>query len=173
MKRIKTGLKLIATHAIIAIVEFFLLIPLLGIWENSKIYQWSVGFLFIAIYWFILYADISYTGQNDVKRGRFNKVNGFLIGLVATIPSVIFLVLSFIIKSDINWMEIILRVWLSPYTKLFVHFEQAMPLFSIIVILLLPIVTGISYLDGPRRRKKITDAIEKSDALRHEKSKVD
>ena len=47
-----------------------------------------------------------------------------------------------------------------------------MPGIFIIPILLFILGAGISYMDGSRRRKKILDIIDKSNAMREEKSKV-
>ena len=52
-------------------------------------------------------------------------------------------------------------------------FKDKMPYIAIIPIFILPVLTGLSFLDGPRKRKKILDAIKEADAQRTEKSKVD
>jgi len=169
----KLSLKLIGTHAIISIVEFFLMIPLMGLWKDNEIYQWLVGLLLMFILWFIIYSDISYVGQNELKRDLFWKPKGFIIGLIASIPALILYILAIIIEAKINYAEIVLRLWLAPYTKFFTTFQDKMPYIAIIPIAILPILSGLSYLDGPRRRKKILDVIKESDAQRTEKSKVD
>ena len=169
----KLSLRLIGTHAIMSIVVFFLIIPLMSVWENNAIYQWLVGLVFIAFFWFIIYSDVSYTSQKELKRDMFWKPKGFIIGLIASIPALILYVLSIIIEAKINYADIALRVWLSPYTKIFITFEDQMPYIAIIPIVILPILSGFSYLDGLRRRKKVLDAIKESEALRAEKSKVD
>ncbi|NLN41644.1 MAG: hypothetical protein GX160_06635 [Clostridiales bacterium] len=169
----KLSLKLIGTHAIISIVEFFLMIPLMGLWQDNEIYQWIVGLLLIFILWFIIYSDIVYISQKDIKRDLFWKPKGFLIGLLASIPALILYILAIIIEAKIDYSEIALRIWLAPYTKFFMTFKDKMPYIAIIPIIILPILSGLSYLDGPRRRNRILDAIKESDAKRAEKSKVD
>lgn len=169
----KLGLKLIGTHAIMSIVEFFLLIPLMGIWENNQLYQWFIGLLLIFIFWLVIYSDISYTSQNDLKRDRFWKPRGFFIGLVASIPAVTLFILTLLINNEPNFIEIALRFWLSPYSKVFISFQNQMPYLALVPIMLFPIISGLSYLDGTRKRKKILDAIKQSDSKRAEKSKVD
>lgn len=169
----KLSLKLIGTHAIISIVEFFLMIPLMGLWKDNEIYQWLVGLLLMFILWFIIYSDISYVGQNELKRDLFWKPKGFIIGLIASIPALILYILAIIIEAKVNYAEIVLRICLAPYTKLFITFQDKMPYIAIIPIAILPILSGLSYLDGQRRRKKILDVIKESDAQRAEKSKVD
>lgn len=168
----KSGLALIGTHAIISIVESFLLLPLAGLWDNS-IYQWVVGLILIFFLWIVVYADMNSKGQNDLKRGVFVKAKGFLVGLVASIPALILYIASIsLVNAEFNYAEVVLRIWLVPYSKFFVTFEELMPHLALIPIILFPIITGISYLDGPRRREKILKAIEQSDAQRAEKSKV-
>lgn len=174
----KLGLKLIGTHAIMSIVEFFLMIPLMGLWENNQIYQWAIGLIFILIFWLIIYADLNYISQTDIKRDLFWKAKGFVAGLIASIPAIILLIVTLVIEGSLaegtpNFAEIGLRIWLAPYTKVFVSFQDLMPQLTILPIILLPIVSGISYLDGPRKRDKILNAIAESDAMRAEKSKVD
>jgi hypothetical protein len=39
MGTVKLGIKLVGTHAIISILEFFLLVPLTGLWENNQLYH--------------------------------------------------------------------------------------------------------------------------------------
>ena len=173
MGTIKLGIKLVGTHAIISIVEFFLLIPLTGIWENNQIFQWIIGLLQIFILWFIVYADVSNTGQNELKRDTFRKPKGFFIGLVASIPALILLLLSISIWIEPNYAQVALRFWLTPYSKVFISFEKYMPYLAIVPIVLLPIITGLSYLDGIRKRNKILDTINQAKDKRAEKSKVD
>ena len=168
----KLGLKLIGTHAIMSIVEFFLMVPLIGLWDN-QIYQWAVGLILMLFFWVVIYSDINYTSQNELKRDLFWKPKGFYIGLIASIPALTLYIAAFLIKGEFNYAEVALRIWLAPYTRIFVSFENLMPYIAIIPIVLLPILSGLSYLDGPRKRKKILDAIEDSDARRAEKSKVD
>lgn len=168
----KLGLKLIGTHAIMSIIEFFLMVPLIGLWDN-QIYQWAVGIILMFFFWIIIYSDINYTSQNELKRELFWKPKGFCIGLIASIPALALYIATFFIKGDFNYAEIALRIWLAPYTRIFVSFENFMPHMALIPIILLPLISGLSYLDGPRKRKKILDAIDNSDAKRAEKSKVD
>ncbi|MFY9176111.1 MAG: hypothetical protein WBI74_02625 [Caldicoprobacterales bacterium] len=169
----KLGLRLIGTHALMSIVEFFLMMPLMGLWENNQIYQWLIGLLLVIFFWLIIYSDVNYTSQNELKRNLFWKPKGFIIGLIASIPALVLFILAIMIQADINYAEIALRIWLSPYTKFFVTFQDKMPYIAIIPIFILPVLTGLSYLDGPRKRKKILDAIKEADAQRTEKSKVD
>jgi len=168
----KLGLKLIGTHALISLVEVLVLLPLMGLWENSEIYQWVVGLVLMFIYWAITYIDINYLSQNELKRNLYWKPKGFIIGLIASIPALILYITAIIIKTSPNYAEIALRIWLAPYTRVFVVLEEQMPFIAIIPIIILPIIAGLSYLDGPRRRKKTLDAIKKSEADRAEKSKV-
>ena len=63
MGTVKLGIKLVGTHAIISILEFFLLVPLTGLWENNQLYQWIIGLLQY-LFWFIIYADISSRQMN-------------------------------------------------------------------------------------------------------------
>ncbi len=169
----KLGLKLIGTNAIVSIIVFFLMVPLMGLWENNQIYQWIIGLIFIIFFWLIVYSDINHTSQNDIKRGFFWKPKGFLAGVIASIPTFVLFMIAVVVKNEPNYAEIAMRIWLAPYTKVFVSLEEYMPYIAIIPIILLPIIAGLSYLDGPRRRQKILDAIKESDAMRAEKSKVD
>lgn len=172
MKLSKLSLRLIGTHAIMSIVQFVLMLPLLAILQENELYQWGIGLLFIAIFWLIIYADMSQNGQEDTQLDSYNPTKGFLAGLIAAIPGIILYFATLIYRGDLNWFNIILRVWLSPYIKIFTSFEGQMPHPAIIVNMLLPIISGISYLDGPRRRQKVLDAIERSNKMKTEKSKI-
>jgi len=175
METTKLGLKLLGTHAIMSIVQVLLMPALFGIWQDKPIYQWLIGIIYICIFWLIVYADASYTSQNDLKRDRYFPYKGFIGGLIASIPALILYFVALIFpetQDGFNFFEVTLRVWLVPYIKIFTTFENLMPSIAIIPILLFPIGCGISYLDGPRRRKKILDAIDKSESMRTEKSKV-
>lgn len=173
MGAIKFALKILGTHAIMSIVQIALMPALFGIWQDKELYQWLIGLIYIGVFWVIVYADISYASHNDVKRDRYHPSKGFISGLVASIPSVILFLLAMVFNSqDPNYFEIALRVWLVPYIKIFTTFDSSMPTVAIIPILLFPILCGLSYLDGPRRRRKVLDAIEKSESMRAEKSKV-
>ena len=175
MKSDKFSLKLLGIHAIMSVVQFFLMPSLFGIWQEQPIYQWFMGIFYIAVFWLIIYADVSHTSQNDLKRGRYAPHKGFINGMIASIPALALYFIAMIfpsISDDFNYFAVALRIWLVPYIKIFTSFEDLMPAIAIIPILLFPIGCGLSYLDGPRRRKKILDAIDKSDSLRAEKSKV-
>ncbi len=59
-----------------------------------------------------------------------------------------------------------------PYTMLFTSFEH-MILWTIpAIILVFPVVTGLSYMDGERRRKGIIAIIDRAKSLKIEKSKI-
>lgn len=174
MGLIKQGLKLLGTHAILSLAQFIFMPSLLGLFEN-EIYQWVVGLLFIAIFWLIIYADMSNKGLDDAKKDAFAPYKGFIIGLIASIPSAILYLLAIIMKSSangFNWVSVVLRIWLVPYIKIFTTFEEMMPDITIIPIAIFPLLSGISYIDGRRKRSKILKAIERAEAMRAEKSKM-
>ncbi|NLO81817.1 MAG: hypothetical protein GX094_01985 [Clostridiales bacterium] len=181
MRFVKSGLQLIGTHAVMSIIQFVLMPSLFSILENNQIYQWFIGLLYIAIFWFIIYVDMSGKGLDDCRRGNYAMYNGFITGLVASVPPVLLYILAMTYSpgpNQVNWFTTALRVWLIPYTKIFVTFDSSsslrhlMPDIAIIPIVLFVLGAGISYIDGSRKRKKILDIIDKSDALRAEKSKV-
>ncbi|MGI6571354.1 MAG: hypothetical protein ACOX27_09995 [Caldicoprobacterales bacterium] len=165
----KFGLKLLGSHALMTAVQSFLFLLLFGIFE-SEWYQWIAGIFFIALFWFIIYADASHYGQNDLKRGTFRYSKGFLSGLVASVPALILYVLS-LSFSSFDLFRVTLRIWLIPYIKLMVAFENYMPAITIVFILLFPLVTGFSYIDGIRRRNKIMEKIREKESMRAELSK--
>jgi hypothetical protein len=166
----KFGLKLLGSHVLMSIVQFFLYFLIFGVFPDSELYQWIIGIFFIALFWLIIYADASHYGQNDLKRGNFHKSKGFISGIVASIPGIVLYLLAITLPSV--WIfEVVLRTYLIPYIKLIITFENSMPTISIIFILFFPLVTGFSYLDGIRRRKRIQEAIAKKDAMRGELSK--
>ena len=173
MAVVKFGLKILGTHAVMSIVQIALMPALFGIWQDKELYQWLIGLIYIGVFWIIIYADISYASQNDVKRGRYHPSKGFISGLIASIPGIILYLLAMAFASQkVNYFEVALRVWLVPYIKIFTSFDDFMPAVAIVPILLFPILCGLSYLDGPRRRKKVLDVIEKTEAMKAEKSKV-
>ena len=165
----KFGWKLLGTHALMTVIQLFLYFLLFSIFPKNEIYQWAMGIFFIFLFWVVIYADASYYGQNDLKRGTFQKTKGFLSGLIASIPGILLYVGSLIYQP----IEIALRCWLIPYVKLFVTFENVMPYVAIVFILMFPVVSGVSYLDGIRRRKKVLESIQKKDAMRGKLSKRD
>lgn len=175
MKLSKLSLKLFGTHAIISIVEFALMLPLFGILQDNQIYQWAIGLLFIAIFWFVIYAEMSHNGLEDTKTDKYKAKKGFVAGLICTIPGIILYIATLLYDpgaNAINWFNPVLRIWLAPYIKIFNSLEEHMPHPALVVNLLLPIVSGLSYMDGPRKRQKILDAIKKSDEMKTEKSKI-
>lgn len=175
MGLIRQGLKLLGTHAVMSLVQLIFMPALFGILEKNQVYQWLVGLVYIAIFWLIIYADMSNKGLDDAKKDVFAPYKGFIAGLIASIPSVILYLLAISMKpsaGSVNWFSTVLRIWLVPYTKIFVTFEKMMPDIAIIPIALLPLLSGISYIDGLRKRKKILEAIENAEAMRAEKSKV-
>lgn len=175
MGTVRQGLRLLGTHAIMSLVQFIFMPSLFGIFEKNQIYQWFIGLVYIAIFWLIVYADMSSKGLDDSKKDIYAHYKGFIAGLIASIPGIILYVLAVTIQpaaESINWFGTALRIWLVPYTKIFITFEKLMPDIAIIPIILFPLVSGVSYIDGIRKRKKILKAIEKSDALKAEKSKV-
>ncbi|HHY81138.1 MAG TPA: hypothetical protein GX505_00430 [Clostridiales bacterium] len=165
----KFGLKLLGTHILMNLVEFFLVFLLFSIFPDSQLYQWFIGIVFILIFWFVIYADSSYYGQNDLKRGTFSPAKGFISGLIAALPGLLLYVIMILTKA--GWLEVVLRTWLIPYIKLIVAFEKIMPEITILFILFFPLVSGFSYLDGIRRRKKVLEAIEKKESMRKQLSK--
>ena len=160
----KFALKLFGSHALATAIQLFLSGFIFGIFPDSELYQWLVGILYIIMFCFIIYADASSYGLNDLKRGTFHKSKGFLSGLIASIPSLILYVLAVSMPS-IRWLEVILRVWLIPFIKLIVTLEEYVPAILIVFLVIFPLVTGFSYLEGVRRRAKIKKAIEKKDAM--------
>ncbi|NLC44677.1 MAG: hypothetical protein GX783_10395 [Clostridiales bacterium] len=168
----KFGLKLFGSHVLMSVVQFFLYFLIFGVFPDSELYQWIIGIMFIALFCLVIYADASHYGQNDLKRDRFSKSKGFIAGLIASIPGLILYILALALPSV--WLfDVLLRAYLIPYIKLIITFQSSMPAVSIIFILFFPIVTGLSYLDGIRRRNKIKEAIAKKDAMRGELSKGD
>mgnify|MGYP000862248421 FL=1 len=163
----KFGFKLMGTHALMTVIQLFLYFLLFSIFPDSELYQWLMGLFFILLFWVVVYADASYYGQNDLKRGNFKKTKGFLSGLIASIPGLALYIGALIYQP----IEIALRSWLIPYVKLFVTFEDFMPYIAIVFLLMFPIVSGFSYLDGIRRREKVLKAIEKKEAMRNQLSK--
>src|SRR5690606_18362948 len=133
------------------------------------------GILFIAIFWFMIYADMSNNGLQDAKSEKYKPHKGFIAGLLCTIPGIILYVAAILYGQDankINWFDVTLRIWLSPYIKIFNSLESSMPHPALVVNLFLPIVAGISYMDGLRKRQKIRDAIDEVDKKKEEISKV-
>mgnify|MGYP001063758935 CR=1 FL=1 len=172
----KLSLKLLSTHAVMSIIQFVLMLPLFGIFTDNQIYQWIIGILFIGIFWLVIYGDMSSNGLQDAKSGKYKSHKGFIAGLLCTIPGIILYIATILYEPDIsnkiNWFNVILRIWLSPYIKIFNSLESSMPHPALVVNMLLPIVAGISYMDGLRQQKKIRDVIEEADKTKIEKSKI-
>lgn len=173
----KFGLKLLGTHVLMTVVELFLYFLLFGIFQDSELYQWFIGLLLVGLFWLVVYVDASTEGSSNLKRGNFHKSKGFISGLIASIPGLVLYIAAVIYQSSglelkyLDLIEVAMRLWLIPYVKFFVTFESKMPYIAIIFILMLPIVSGFSYLDGKRRREKDLKAIEAKEAKRSELSK--
>ncbi|MBT9151590.1 MAG: hypothetical protein DDT40_01786 [candidate division WS2 bacterium] len=169
------ALKLLGTHAIMSLVQFLFMPAFFGLWQDNVIYQWAVGILYIAIFWLVVYADASSRGSEDFKKGDFTRRKGAVSGATASIPALLLYISALIYgypSETVNWFITILRVWLVPYTMLFTSFEH-MILWTIpAIILVFPVVTGLSYMDGERRRKGIIAIIDRAKSLKIEKSKI-
>lgn len=160
---------ILGTHATMSFVELFMYVLLSGIFRDNTIFQWTVFVFLVALYWFMIYLEASKIGENNLKRGSFKRTRGFIVGLYATIPALILYIAALIYRP----LKFLLHIWLSPYIRLFVSFEDAMPHLAILTALLLPIVTGVSYIDGIRRRNKLLKAIEEKRSKKEDLSKMD
>lgn len=173
MSTSKFALKLLGTHALMSVVQFFLYMILFGIFVDSAVYQWIMGIFFIALFWIVIYADVSYTGQNDLKRELYSQTRAAVAGLWAALPGILLYAAHYIYEP----LVIALRLWQIPYIKIFTTLDginpEWVPHAALITVLLFPAGVLFCYRDGSRRRNKILAAIEKSDALRAEKSKRD
>jgi len=170
------ALKLFGTHAIMSLVQFLFMPAFFGLWQDNIAYQWAVGLLYVVIFWLVIYADASGSGSDDFKKGSFVRTSGFIAGLKASIPAFLIYILALFYgfsSESINWFITILRIWLVPYTLLFTAFEHIIMWIVPATITIFPIVSGLSYMDGERRRKKIIAIIEKAKSSRIEKSKID
>src|SRR5690554_5782423 len=147
MKLSKLSLKLLGTHAIMSVVQFVLMLPLLGILQDNQIYQWAIGLLFIAIFWLVIYAEMSHNGLEDTKADKYRPIRGFIAGLICTAPGIILYFATLFYKTEPNWFNVIMRIWLSPYIKIFTSLESHMPHPALVVSMLLPVVSGVSYMD--------------------------
>src|SRR5690554_4601605 len=150
-------------------VELFMYVLLSGIFRDNTIFQWTVFVFLVALFWFMIYLEASKIGENNLKRGSFKRTRGFIVGLYATIPALVLYIAALIYRP----LKFLLHIWLSPYIRLFNTFEQYMPHVAMITALLLPIVSGISYIDGVRRRKKLLKTIKEKESMRDELSKYD
>ena len=169
------ALKLLGTHAIISLVQFVFMPAFLGLWQDNAIYQWVVGILYIALFWLVIYADTSSRGSEDFKKGTFDYTKGFIAGATASIPMLTIYIAGLIYSyhSDtLNWFISILRVWLVPYNMLITSFEHIILWIIPFTILIFPVVSGLSYLDGKRRRKGIMAIIDKARSSKIEKSRI-
>jgi len=169
------ALKLLGTHAIISLVQFLFMPAFFGLWQDNVIYQWTVGILYIALFWLVIYADTSSRGSEDYKKEVFVYSKGFIAGATASIPIILLYILGLIsgYPSDtVNWFITVLRVWLVPYTLLFTSFEYVILWTIPFTILIFPIVSGLSYLDGKRKRKGIIAIIDRAKSSRIDKSRV-
>jgi hypothetical protein len=173
----KFGLKLLGTHVLMTVIELFLYLLLFGIFPKSELYQWFIGLFFIGLFWLVIYADASSYGQNNLKRGNFHKSKGFVSGAIASVPGLVLYIVAAAYQASglnlkyLDLAEVALRLWLIPYVKLYVTFETQMPYIAVLFILMLPVVSGFSYLDGKRRREKDLKAIEAKEARRNQLSK--
>jgi hypothetical protein len=158
-----------------SLVQLLFMHAFFSLWRENVVYQWAVGILYIVIFWIVIYADASSRGSEDFKKGSFSCTKGFKAGLIASIPALLLYISALICGyTSVTgiWLITILRVWLVPYTKLFTGLEHMMLWIILATILVFPVVSGLSYMDGERRRKVIIALIDRAKASRMEKSKV-
>jgi|GEM_PF-638042 len=181
MSTARLSLRLLGTHVIIAIMFVFAW-PLMELFQKNEFLQWLICIFFIGAYALAMYSDLSNIGLKDVKRNTYVPYKGFAAGLMVSTVTVVLVILALAFKLKqgdgqdlISWSkvpEVILRIWLSPYVKVFRAFPDLMPALGLIDVIVFPLITGISYLFGPYQYKKVVDVIKKNNALREEKSKM-
>lgn len=150
-------------------VLLFMNVLLSGIFRDNAIFQWAVFAFLVTLFWLMIYLEASKIGETDLKRGAYRSLKGFISGLYATIPALVL----YIAVLTYSPLKFLLHIWLSPYIRLFNTFEQGMPHLAMLAAMALPLVSGISYMDGIRRRNKLLKTIEEKESMRNELSKTE
>lgn len=168
----KFALRLLATHATMSVLELFMYILLSSIFTKEdnmyhRIYQWGIFAFLVLLFWYMIYHDSSNIGQNHLKREIYHPAKGFVAGLIATIPAFVIYIAALIYDP----LRFLFHLWLSPYIRLFVKYSDLMPHLALVAALCYPLVSGLSYMDGVRKRNKVLKAIEQRNAMRSELSK--
>lgn len=185
MDTVKFSLRLFLTHMVLTLVTFAFMPVLVSI--KNVIIQWMIAGIFIGLFWLAVWADSAMRGEKDSfwseseekrrqKRGSVDSENidrslgyfpskGFIAGLIASIPGMILSLTAILAYGNVKIytvINVIIRIWLSPYIHLFGQFPKTLPYLFLILVLIFPIFSGLGYLHGPARRQKIKDAINKS-----------
>ncbi len=115
----------------------------------------------ISVYFIICYSDSWSRGCSDSNRIRLgvitdNKLRGFLCGLVATIPGLVFAFFAFLAETGVASFYDVLgadifttinRLWHLPLGVLF-RYVNEFPLLNFVYPMLLPIISGLGYILG-------------------------
>lgn len=175
------GGKLILLLLFSIIIDFIILSGLLNIFTESVAWSWIVTALTILVNITIIYLFVSNDGKRDIqidatneKRElrnenfvyfkKFSVKKGFLAGLIAQIPLLIFYITYIILQSmgnDIFIFEFLVRGAVFHYYMFLLNWGlNAFFILGTVVIFVM--ISGFSYLSGRAYRRKVLTIIKRN-----------
>jgi len=182
------ALKLIGVYVGVVILNLLVLSGLLGIFEDSTAWTWFVQVLAFLINFGLVFMFASSDGRRDIlvdsaneKRALrheeykyakiFDEKKGFLAGLFAQVPIVVLFIVWLIGGSPENGVEIIIRVFFSPYFQL-LALLQLNVLSVLILVAIFTAIAGLANLSAKSHHKKVLTIIKRNEEKAHIKGIV-
>lgn len=110
------------------------------------------GIITGALYLFIMAAAAQGSGFADKERILYN---GFIAGAMASIPALVLTIMLTVSGGDVAWIKVVHRIWMSPYIEIYSVYENIMITLAYVTLPLMPIVTGIGYLRGIKKKDAV------------------
>lgn len=156
---VKYSLSIIANQ-LIAIVMSVFITTVIGFFSSGG-FSLLRFILSLAVYVALLYSTSWRAGSSDENRVRLgylsdNKFRGFIAGLIAAIPGIIFAVLAFVSESGYvlffefigqDGVVVINRFLNLPMGELYQLIEGS-PALNILFPMVIPVISGVSYILG-------------------------
>ncbi len=158
---VKFSLGIIANQLIAIVISVFIT-TVIGFFSSGG-FSFLRFILSFVIYIALLYSTSWRAGSSDENRVRLgylsdNKLRGFIAGLIAAIPGIVFAVLAFLSESGrVSFFEfigqdgvvVINRFLNQPIGELY-QFIVGKPALNLLFPLVVPVISGISYILGRR-----------------------
>lgn len=120
--------------------------------ERNTAAEFIAGILSAGLYLFVMGLGAQGAGFSDRDRVFYN---GFAAGVIASIPAAILVVMLTVSKGDVSWIKVVHRIWMSPYIEIYSLYEKHYVALAYATLPLMPIVTGIAYIRGIRKKDQV------------------
>lgn len=162
MNTIRLSVKLFTMQILMTLILLFVSMLFYSIYPGNKLYHWIIGVAYILVYWYVIYKYTSILGKDDAMKGRFAFFNGFSAGFIATLPVLIFFIFTELLSLPFTYV----RLWLFPYDMVLQTFGNTRHYLAVVVALIFPVATGISYPFGIIKWNKIKMKFDTTKAKR-------